>query len=73
MAKTPDDAGSLARADGYNAQTGQVNGREAAALKWIEQRRAQLQSEGLPLEGALKKAFAEARENDRMDWRVGGK
>ena len=68
------DADGIVRADSYNAQTGQVNGREADALKWINQRIVQLQADkGLSLEDALREAFAEARSNGRMDWRVGDK
>jgi hypothetical protein len=73
MAKSPDDADSIARADGYNAQTGKIDGREAAGLKWINERTTQLKKEGLSTKDAAIKALSEARANGRMDWRVGDK
>jgi len=66
-----DDKETVTRADAFSQGTGKITGREKIALEQVNKRVRELQVQGEPLKRALDKAFKEARDNPRKDWRRG--
>jgi len=67
-----DDKESMARTDSFSQSTGKVTGRAKPALEQVNKRVRELRMQGEPPEKAVEKAFKEARDNPRKDWRRGG-